>query len=66
MILFQSLKNNFNLTDKGFYYFRVKKCMLDIPSLIITILPVKIILLTMLLTHINVRDCTWCQIKVVQ
>ena len=67
MILLQSLKKNFNLTDKGFYYFRVRKCMLDIPSLTITISAINRELLEdSLLTHINVRDCSWCQIKVLQ
>ena len=66
MILFQSLKKNFSLTDKGFYYILVTKCMLDIPSLIITISPIRELLVDSLLTHINVRDCTWCQIKVLQ
>lgn len=67
MILFQSLKKNFSLTDERFYYFHVIKCMLDIPSLIITIWSArKILVMATTLTHINVRDCTWCQIKVVQ
>ena len=65
MILLQSLKKNFNLTDKGFYYFRVRKCMLDIPSLTITSWSL-ITFYQILLTHINVRDCSWCQIKVLQ
>ena len=68
MILLQSLKKNFNLTDKGFYYFRVRKCMLDIPSLTITISAIRDreLLVDSLLTHIGVRDCSWCQIKLLQ
>ena len=75
MILFQSLKNNFNLTDKGFYYFRVTECVLDIPSLITTIFAFRknnvntvndlfICSNFILLTHKCVRGCSWCQIKV--
>jgi len=32
MILLQLLKKNFSLIGKGFYYFPVMNCMLDIPS----------------------------------
>lgn len=32
MISLQPLKKNFSLIGKGFYYFRVIKCVLDIPS----------------------------------
>lgn len=40
MILLQSLKTNFSLTDKIFYSILLWiKCMLDMPRLIITILP---------------------------
>ena len=40
MILLQSLKIKFSLTDKIFYFiFLWNKCMLDMPRLTITILP---------------------------
>ena len=32
MILLQLSKKNFSLIGKGFYYFPIMKCMLDIPS----------------------------------
>ena len=33
MILLHLLKINFSLIGKGFYYFRVTRCTLDVPSL---------------------------------
>ena len=56
MILFQSLKKNFSLTGKGFDYFLVNKCMLDIPSLTITISPLVILLVDSLLS-VNSHKC---------
>ncbi len=65
MILLQLLKINFSLIDKGFYYFGVIKCMLDIPSLLITSYFMTYSYSTCsYIAHINVRDCSWYQTKV--
>lgn len=62
MILFQLLIRNFSLIDKGLYYFRVKKCMLDIPSLVTTIYSISQYSVDY---SLSVRGCSWYQIKVI-
>ena len=74
MILLESLKKNFSLIDKGLYYFRVKDCVLDTPSLATTIFACKRNYLTIVRdfsyyknyasNHINVRGCSSYQAKV--